>query len=208
MVGILINGSMMRKIVQQFYKINGRNGQAAIELALGVLIIIFLFVCGLFYIQVAGVQRQMVTTLRGEVGAAALSSSSALDLPNYIVTWNDGVDEIPYTADDRPINNPQSTTLIGIANRSVRDSSDWDIIRDLPNPTPIYGLHDTPLTMSELRLIKGEMKETVTADESVDPQGWFGWLYGRDHVRVKHTVWMPVISAAIDAADPTSGGFL
>lgn len=184
-----------------------RAGQAAIELALGSLIIIFLFVGGLFYLEVAGEQRRMISTLRGEAGVRAMTPGAAVDLAEYLVTWDNGPDQTPYTADDQPVANNFSQTLPFIANRSVRTEADWDHIRDLPNPTPIYGLHVNPLSMLELHMIRAEETQTVYIDAANDPQGWFTWLYGRDHVRLKHTVWMPVMAGPPDPDDP-DGGFL
>lgn len=179
-----------------------RSGQAAIELVLGILIIIILFAGGLQYLKVADVQRKMVTTLRGEAGARAQTLGATVDMANYLLTWDNGADGIIYTADDQPIES-LPFMLTGIANHSVRNAGEWGYIADLPNPTPIFGLHENQLPMLELSMVRAEDTEDVAVDEAVQ-----NLIYGRDHVRVKHTVWMPVMVGPPDQDDPTRGGFL
>jgi hypothetical protein len=164
-----------------------RSGQAAIELVLGILMIIILFAGGLQYLTVANVQRQMVTSLRGEAGAQAQMAGVAVELADYLLTWDNGADDTAYTADDRPIRGIPFM-LASIAERTVRDDGEWGYVSGLPNPTPIFGLHENPMPMLELSLVKAEDSEDVPVDEAVQ-----NLIYGRDHVRVKHTVWMPAM---------------
>jgi hypothetical protein len=183
---------------------HSRAGQAAIELVLGILMIIILFAGSLQYLKVAEAQRSMVTSLRGEAGARALTLGATVDMANYLLTWDNGADGIMYTADDQPVES-LAFMLPNIVNRSVQNADDWAYVAALPNPTPIFGLHENPLPMLELSLVNAEDSEDVPVEESVQ-----NLIYGRDHVRVKHSVWMPVMKGPPnpDSDDPLIGGFL
>jgi hypothetical protein len=166
---------------------NPRNGQAFVELIIGIVVIVIILVGGIQYFYAANAHRGLTTTVRGEVGEQALSGIPYISAPSYILTWSEGADNIRNTDDDIPSpGTPQ--TLITIGDRSVRDPVDWTLLDPLSrdNPMPLMRASMTPTT--ELALINVARSATIAVDPAVRT-----FLYDRPSITVRHSVWMPLL---------------
>ena len=88
---------------------SNKNGQAFVELILGIIVIIIILTGGVQHLAVSNAHRALTTTVRGEVGELALSDSPTISAPLYIRTWNPGRDGIRHTDDDT-VHNPRNNT--------------------------------------------------------------------------------------------------
>ena len=164
-----------------------RNGQAFVELILGIIVIVMILAGGIQYLAVANAHRGLTTTVRGEAGARALSDLPELSTPSYIRTWDAGRDGIRHTDDDTP-ETTLPWTLYTIADHSVRDVADWDRLDPLARASPMLRMHESLLPTAELDLISVERSDTVVVDPAVRT-----FIYDVPIVTVEHTVWLPLL---------------
>ena len=76
-----------------------RNGQAAVEFIIGLLVLVTLLAGGIQYLRVANAHRSITTTLRAEAGARALRDDVLVDIPPFLRDWEAGRDGIRHTED-------------------------------------------------------------------------------------------------------------
>jgi hypothetical protein len=174
---------------------NPRNGQAFVELIIGIVAIVIIFVGGIQYFYASNAHRGLTTTIRGEVGELALSGSSSNSTPSYILTWDDGKDNIRHTDDDTPITE-SSITLSTIADGSVSNSVDWDLLNPLKRENPMRRMHephtpDTPTTA--LGFVNVGRSDTITVDPAFQTFVLSSTQQDLANITVRHTVWMPLL---------------
>jgi len=165
-----------------------RQGQAFVELIIGIVVIVMILAGGIQFFYVSNAHRSLTTTVRGAVGEQALIGSGTIETPEYVFTWDDGADDIRHTDDDTPITGPPQT-LTTIADRSVTNSADWDLLDPLSRDAPMRMMHEPSEPTTELALIKSStLPVTVDVDPAVRT-----FIFDLPTVTVRHTVWMPLL---------------
>jgi hypothetical protein len=167
---------------------NTRNGQAFVELIIGIIVIVIILAGGIQFFYVSNAHRSLTTTVRGEVGEQALSGIPYISTPPYIFTWDDGNDDIRHTDDDTPITG-SAQTLTTIADRSVSDPADWDRLDPLSHDNAMPLMHESQLPTTELSFIESSAPPvTIVVDPAVRT-----FLFDRPTVTVRHSIWMPLL---------------
>ncbi len=181
---------------------NPRNGQAFVELIIGIVVIVIIFAGGIQYFYASNAHRGLTTTIRGEVGELALSGSSSNSTPAYILTWDDGGDGIRHTDDDIPITESSdddtlitgsSKTLSIIADRSVSNSVDWDLLNPLQRENPMLRMYESLTPTAELGFIHVGRSDTVDIDPAFRTFVLSSNRQDIPTITVRHTVWMPLL---------------
>ena len=168
-----------------------RRGQAAIELAASLLLLMVL-ITGIIHVnRMARTSLFLHSVLRGTAGVRAMESTTTFGAPDYISDWQAGLDAQRYTADDQPTRNGTrlSSILNTLTGYSVRRADDWSQLVD-----------STRLPVSEIQLFKlpipaeilGFAHESETLDVPVDPV-IRQLIYDKDDVAIKEEVWMPLM---------------
>jgi hypothetical protein len=164
-----------------------RNGQAFVELIIGIVVIVMIVAGGIQYFYASNAHRKLTTTLRGEVGERAMSGIPYISTPSYILTWDEGDDGIRHTDDDTP-RTASPAALTTIAGRSVNDTDDWDLLEPLSRDNPMLSLSASPAPTAELGLIDIERSDTIAVDPAVR-----ALIFDRPSITVRHSVWMPLL---------------
>lgn len=135
-------------------------GSALIEFAIG-MIPMMVLVMGL--LQIITLARARMDTLREARSQAGMLSTLGVDsrtTTDFIQDWDTGADEHHMTADDRSSFADSSRFIRSVVDRSVVDSSDWDIIGEVP-ASPLYTLHHSGVAASSLNLVQGSDERSV-----------------------------------------------
>ncbi len=165
-----------------------RQGQAFVELIIGIVVIVMILAGGIQFFYVSNAHRSLTTTVRGSVGEQALIGSGTVETPEYVFTWDDGADEIRHTDDDTPVTGPPQT-LTTIADYSVGTPADWDLLDPLSRDNPMLVMRESSLPTTELALIKSSTPPvTIVVDPAVRT-----FIFDLPTVTVRHTVWMPLL---------------
>lgn len=169
---------------------NPRSGQAAAELAIGILLMAIVLFSLLFVGKMTSSSLYLHSLLRGEAGKRAMDSSFSL-APRPIADWDAGEDEVRHTADDQPKNNSVmiSATLSMLTESSARTGDDWShIMRDTRLPVSAATLHSA----SGLTAMLGFVRAKATLDVPVDPMVQ-QLMYNKETVAITEEVWMPLM---------------
>ncbi len=169
---------------------NPRSGQAAAELAIGILLMSIVLFSLLFIGKLTSSSLYLHSLLRGEAGQRAMSSSFST-APRPIADWNPGADEVRHTADDQPQNNSVmiSATLSMLTESSVRRPDDWTpIMRETRLPVSAATLHSA----SGLTAMLGFVRAKATLDVPVDPMVQ-QLMYNKEEIAITEEVWMPLM---------------
>lgn len=164
-----------------------RNGQAAVEFIVGMLVLVTILVGGIQYLVIANAHREITTTLRAEAGNRALNDFAFVSRPPFLRNWDEGRDTIRHTDDDTPVS-ALPFTLTAIASRSAAAPADWQHLSPLARANPMTRMHDSPMPMAELSFVKAEHSTTVAVDPAVRQL-----IFDRPTVTVRHTVWLPLL---------------
>lgn len=164
-----------------------RNGQAAVEFIIGLLVLVTILAGGIQYLYVANAHRSITTTLRAEAGERALRNDILVDIPPFLRDWKAGRDTIRHTDDDTAVTG-SGVTLGAIARRSARQPADWERLTPLPQANPMATMRASPMPMVAMALVKAERSERVVVDPAVREL-----IYDRPTVTVRHTVWLPLL---------------
>ena len=164
-----------------------RNGQAAVEFIVGLLVLVTILVGGIQYLVIANAYREITTTLRAEAGSQALNDFAFVTTPPFLRNWDAGRDTIRHTDDDTPVRGLPAT-LTTLASRSAAAPADWEHLSPLARVNPMALMRDSPTPMAELSFVKAERSTTVTVDPAVRQL-----IFDRPTVTVHHTVWLPLL---------------
>lgn len=170
---------------------DARSGQAAIEFAAGLLLLLLLLT-GLIHVnRMARTSLFLQAVLRGDAGERAMSDGAMSVAPDAVSDWQEGADATRYTADDRPVISGagQSATLSALVGYSVKNSGDWAYVAsDTRLPTSMVRLSATPDMAATLGFAHTEETLRVPIDPVIRQL-----VYGKDDVAIKEEVWIPLM---------------
>jgi hypothetical protein len=168
-----------------------RSGQAAIEFAVGLLLLLIVLT-GIIHINLmARTSLFLHAVLRNNAGEQAMQDGAASIAPPYLTDWAPGPDGLRYTADDQKLSNGMGlpNTLSTLTRYSVRAPNDWSYVTDDSRlPVSMVQLNASPLMAATLGFVHSE----ETLDVPVDPV-IRQLVYGKDVVTIKEEVWMPLM---------------
>lgn len=170
---------------------NPRSGQAAIELAVGLLLFLILL-SGIIHVnRMARTSLFLHAVLRGDAGVQAMADTAMSVAPLDISDWQAGPDAIRFTADDQPARSGAilPATLASLTGYSVKDPDDWGYVKDLSRlPASMVQLYASPLAATTLGFVHREETLHMTVDPVIRQL-----IYGKDKVAIKEEVWMPLM---------------
>jgi hypothetical protein len=171
-------------------KTSRKSGQAMIEFAAGLLILL-LIVIGFVHVSSLSLASLGIHgEIRAEAGLAAMQSPMT-DTPDAVSDWASGTDQVRFTADDEAqMNQPAAAAVIGqVVSHSVQQESDWDHVVDKSIlPFSMIQLQQSP----NLVILMGATHEEQIVRVPVDP---FirDFIYNKEDVAVKEEIWMPLM---------------
>lgn len=167
-----------------------RSGQAAVEFAVGILLMMIVLT-GIIHVSRMGRTSLFLhAVLRGDAGKDAMSVTTSSS-PTYISDWSEGPDGIRYTADDQPLRNGTAlpATLDLLTRDSVKNPGDWSYIAsDTRLPVSMFSLQATPILATTVGFVHAEESLHVPVDPVIRQL-----IYGKDEVTIKEEVWMPLM---------------
>jgi hypothetical protein len=168
----------------------GRSGQAAIEFAVGLLLMLIV-VTGIIHVsRMARTSLFLHSVLRGEAGKDAMTSLAS-STPDYISDWKEGPDGIRYTADDQPVRNSAMlpATLDLLTQNSVANPTDWDYVASGTRlPVSMCSLQASPIMATTIGFVHAEETLHVPVDSVIRQL-----IYDKDEVSIKEEVWVPLM---------------
>ena len=168
-----------------------RAGQAAIELAVGLLLFL-LVLTGLIHVnRMARTSLFLHAVLRGDAGEQAMADTTVSVAPLYISDWKAGPDALRYTADDEPVRNGAvlAATLSTLTRYSAKNPGDWGYVADSDRlPTSMIRLNASPVMATMLGFSHREETLHVPVDTVLRQL-----VYDKDEVAIKEEVWMPLM---------------
>ena len=159
-----------------------------IELMLGIILILILLTGTVQFQTVAGKHTDMDALIRGQTGLLAMAPVAAGNTPNCIQTWQPGVDGQQLTADDESVPGSADTVPL-IANYSVLNGSDWQVLQSLTNTPSLELLGQIPVSLPYLGLL--DISQTVTVPVDATAQDLF---YNNPNVTLQESVWLPIMN--------------
>jgi hypothetical protein len=171
-------------------KTSTKNGQAMIEFAAGLLVLLLLIIGFIHVSKLAMTSLDIHGEIRADAGMNAMQSALAVS-PAAISDWQSGKDETRFTADDEAQKNaPASASIIGaIVSHSVQAEGDWQRVSEKSVlPFSMATLSQSP----NLVVLMGAVYESKTDRVEVDP---FirNFVYNKETVSVKEEIWMPLM---------------
>ncbi len=175
----------------------GCDGQAMIELMVAVLLLL-LVITGILHInKMVWSSLFLHSVIRGTAGEKAMSAAALADTPEYIKDWQEGQDNIAYTADDKKqksgVGLAASISTLTSCSTAGHNDSDWSYVS--PNTR-------LAVSMSVLRenggmggLLTG-VHTDETLDVPVEPV-IRDTVYGKESVKIKEEVWMPLMGGLL-----------
>ena len=171
-------------------KTSRKKGQAMIEFAAGLLVLLLLIIGFVHVSKLSLASLGLHGEIRAEAGLAAMQSSMT-DTPEAISNWKSGTDELRFTADDEmEKNQPAAAAVIGqVVSHSVKQEADWGLVSEKSRlPFSMLQLQQSP----NLVILMGATHEEWTQRVPVDP---FirDFIYDKEDVAVKEEIWMPLM---------------
>jgi hypothetical protein len=171
-------------------KTSTKNGQAMIEFAAGLLVLLLLIIGFIHVSKLAMTSLDIHGEIRADAGMNAMQSTLAVS-PDAISDWKSGQDETRFTADDEAQKNQSvSASMIGtIVSHSVQAEGDWQRVSEKSVlPFSMATLSQSP----NLVVLMGAVYESKTDRVEVDP---FirNFAYNKEAVAVKEEIWMPLM---------------
>lgn len=171
-------------------KTSRKNGQAMIEFAAGLLVLLLLLIGFVHVSSLSLASLGLHGEIRAEAGLAAMQSSMT-DTPEAISDWESGTDQVRFTADDEAQKNqPAAATVMGqVVSHSVQRESDWELLTEKSIlPFSMIQLQQSP----NLVILMGATHEEGIKRVPVDP---FirSLIYNKEAVAVKEEIWMPLM---------------
>jgi len=170
--------------------ITSKSGQAMIEMMTGLILILILVAGIIQFVSLSTVYCNMDARIRSNAGVVAMSNPPLVDTPQDILDWNVGADGQHMTADDSAslFNGPTnmfSVTTLHIARPD--NPNDWSIFSQLPQPSSLAALHQSPAALASLGFIGIRYNQQVPVLEILQEL-----VYNRSTILVQEDCWMPV----------------
>ncbi len=125
-----------------------------------------------------------MTEARAQAGANAISALSGINSPDYISEVDSGADRKKYTEDDIKITASSLSLQRDIVERTVANSSDWDIIGASPRSSFNY-IKNVVSPVDAYGLVSGASRKSVTLSEAFKSLIW-----NKDSIDIDVEVWM------------------
>ena len=140
----------------RFSKRDGsRSGQAMVEMAIGLIGLIVVIGAALQFGRLCHEQTLCLHKARAEAGQFSMGDNYASQGPaaSFIYDWNEGVDGVPYSHDDKPI-------LAGsdAVSAALLDPARPDLLKRYIPTNMISALHDTAGLIAGFDLVHGKDK--------------------------------------------------
>jgi len=160
-----------------------RNGQALVELIVG-LIVILALTAGM--LQVASLTRASANVMeaaRSHAGERAFSETYFSPFPDYIAEVLPGPDGRAYTRDDETTAADSGAFIATIVNRSAGSADGWAVLDEIP-ANPVNRLREAPVPVFEFGLIGAIELETIPLLPAVR-----NLIYAADEIEVEGRAW-------------------
>jgi len=164
---------------------HGCNGQAMIELIVGLVAVLVLFAGLLQVVSLTQARTETMVSARREAGTRAVAANANRMTPDYIRHIQVGPDRSRYSADDANTSaNPAQLRNV-IINRAASDPSGWTVIDRVPN-NAFSALHANPNPISDFGFLNGYDSRRVELIPTIRDL-----VYDADSITVESEVWMP-----------------
>ena len=156
-------------------------------------LLLLLVITGLMHIEkLTRSSLFLHSVLRADAGERAMSNAALADTPDAIRDWDKGADKVAYTADDKPQNSgtalPAAIGMFTSYSTEGHRADDWQYASDSILPTSMVRLRAS----GGIGTLIGAVHAEETLDIPVEPV-IRDLAYGKDVVRVKEEVWMPLM---------------
>jgi hypothetical protein len=163
---------------------NLKYGQAMIEFVIGLVGLLILLTMVFQGVVLTKEHTDAMTEARAEAGANAISALSGINSPDYVSEVDSGSDWKKYTEDDIKITASSFSLQNDIVERSVVNSSDWDIIGASPRSSFNY-IKNVVSPVDAYGLVSGASRKSVTLSEAFKNLIW-----NKDSIDIDVEVWM------------------
>jgi hypothetical protein len=164
---------------------NRKNGQAMVELIVGLVAILALFAGMLQLAKLSTAQTDTLSKAREEAGSLAMSTVPLSSDADYIKFWEKGPDDRRYSVDDTHTEGNSAAFVGTVVSKAARDNAAWGVLRSVPR-NDILSLQSSPLPASQFGLVDGTESATIPLLPVVKHL-----LYDADSITVESKVWMP-----------------
>jgi hypothetical protein len=162
-----------------------RSGQALVELAVGLLVIVLLTTGIIGFVQLSGAKGETLAEARAEAGRKAASGGLAVSQsPDFFRDWEEGADGLRHTADDTK-QRDSASRLQNLAGQSVPDESQWALLESRRHSS-MARLGRGTFPMGALSMVHAEEARTVELSPAMRD-----WIVGKDSITVASDVWLP-----------------
>ena len=182
----------------------GESGQAFAELTVSLIAILAVFV-GFLLIAALGSDR-VSTLIRAREDADRKSSSGVSSQGGESIRyWDYGTDEVPFTADDRPVFG--STGDGAYFRNQLADNTNEVTLQNPPSSSYLRSdfstLQDSNLFVNAASLAEGSARTSSTLrDHNIQSlESAIEWLFGIRSTNIEETVYMPAHKSLEDRGD-------
>ena len=161
-----------------------RDGQAVVEFAAGLVVVLVLFAGLLQVASLSKIHTDTIVEARHRAAEQAMMDSSVPDSSDYIRFWAPGADGKTYTRDDTFSSADPSAFKNTIVDQTVLDPVEWTLV-DMATNNMISQMHSACLPGSQFGFVKGTDTRSVTLLPAVR-----NLIYDAPQIDVQCTVWM------------------
>jgi hypothetical protein len=159
-------------------------GQAMVEFVIGLIGLLIVLTMIFQGVVLTKEHTDAMTEARAEAGANAISSLSGISSPIYVSEVNSGFDGDQYTEDDIKIAASSLTMQNDVVDKTVVNSSDWDIIGSAPRNS-FNQIQNAISPVDAYGLVSGDSSKTVTLSEA-----FRSLILNKDSIDIYVEVWM------------------
>jgi len=166
------------------------NGQAMIEFAAGLLVLMLLIISFIHVSKLSLSSLGIHGEIRADAGMEAMQSTLAVS-PEAISDWESGKDETRFTADDeRQKNQPAAASIIGaVVSHSAQAEADWQHVSEMSVlPFSMVTLEQSPNLTTLMGAVHQSKTDRVNVDAFIRH-----FVYNKETVAIKEEIWMPLM---------------
>lgn len=163
---------------------SNRSGQALIEVCVCMIGIVAILLAMLELTRISMLRTTTMMEARANVAAIMQSEVVLFPTPQFLQTWNEGLDGKRYSPHDVPVTADSASFYNTTVQRSVADAADWNILSRTPNP--VVTLRNAPaIPAAHFGLLKGDASATTTL-----LPGFQRLVYRDSSLTIESEVWM------------------
>jgi hypothetical protein len=163
---------------------NLRAGQAMVEFVIGLIGLLIILTMIFQGVVLTKEHTDAMTEARAEAGANAISSLAGINSPTYISEVDSGSDWKQYTEDDIKISAGSFSLQNDIVDKTVVNSSDWDIIGSAPRNS-FNQIQNVISPVDAYGLVSGKSSKSVTLSAA-----FRSLILDKDSIDIDVEVWM------------------